>query len=737
MKKYLFAGMLMLLATFAYAQQLSGYIFDESQMAVEGVNIQNTSQSTHTHSNEEGYFSLEKIQPGDSLLFSHTSFKTKKIAIAKADTLLRIMLVQKRLSIKEISISPALNALTVFSDIDLRTSPVNSSQEILRKVPGLIIGQHAGGGKAEQIFLRGFDTDHGTDINITVDGLPVNMVSHAHGQGYADLHFIIPELIDEIDYGKGPYYAGKGNLTTAAYVAFKTKERLNESEIKTEIGRFGTARTLGTFNLLNTQQQSAYLASELLLSNGHFESSQNFSRINMAGRYTAHFNDNDKLSVGLSLFRSQWDASGQIPQRAVDSGLISRFGAIDDTEGGFTGRKNLNIQYNRYLNDQNWITTQIYHTTYDFELYSNFTFFLNDPVNGDQIKQKEARKISGFESIINRHYNNTMYQMAIGMRNDEINGSELSHTLHRKLILDRLSLGNVNETNIFTYLNVEFKKERWLINPSLRFDWFNFIYTNHLAESYSTESLSKTIVSPKINVLYNQSNSLQWYFKAGKGFHSNDTRVVIAQDGQSILPAAYGTDLGFIWKPLPGILLNTALWQLFMEQEFIYVGDEGVVEAGGRTSRAGLDFGFRIQLHPSVFIQNDINYAYARSIDEADGENYIPLAPDLTMTGGINYLPQGNKGFFGSLHYRMINKRPANEDYSIVAKGYTIVDFNGGYQWNRIRAGLIVNNLLNSEWNETQFATETRLANENEAVEEIHFIPGTPFSWRISLSYIF
>lgn len=729
--------MLMLLATFAYAQQLSGYIFDEYQMAVEGVNIQNTSQSTHTHSNDEGYFLLEKVQAGDSVIFSHTSFKTKKLAIARADSLLRIMLIQKRLSIKEISISPAINALSVFSEIDLRSNPVNSSQEILRIVPGLIIGQHAGGGKAEQIFLRGFDTDHGTDINLTVDGLPVNMVSHAHGQGYADLHFVIPELIDEIDYGKGPYYADKGNFTTAGYVAFKSKERLEESELKTEIGRFNAARLLGTFNLINTQNHSAYMASEFMLTDGPFESSQNFNRINLAGRYTGHFNNSDKLSIGLSLFRSQWDASGQIPQRAVDSGLISRFGAIDDTEGGYTGRMNINLQYTRYLDKQSWISNQIYHSSYDFELYSNFTFFLNDPVNGDQIKQKEARKLNGFESIYNHQNNNSLYQLALGMRNDEVPGNELSHTAHRKFLLKRLSWGNVNESNIFTYINAEFKKGRWLINPSLRYDWFRFIYTNHLADGYRSESVSKAIISPKMNLQYKQSDVLQWYFKAGKGFHSNDTRVVIAQDGQSILPAAYGTDLGFIWKPLPGILLNTALWQLFMEQEFVYVGDEGVVEAGGRTSRAGLDFGFRIQLHSSVFIQNDINYAYARSIDEAEGENYIPLAPDLTMTGGINYLPEGNKGFYVSLHYRMINQRPANEDYSIVAKGYTIVDFNGGYQWKKIRCGLIVENVLNSEWNETQFATTTRLSNENEAVEEIHFIPGTPFSWRISLSYLF
>ncbi len=213
----------------------------------------------------------------------------------------------------------------------MQTSPVRSSQEILRKVPGLFIGQHAGGGKAEHIFLRGFDIDHGTDVAISVDGMPVNMVSHAHGQGYADLHFLIPETISKIDFGKGPYYSDIGNFGTAGYVQFKTKDVLESSQLSLEYGAFNTTRTMAMLNVLDTENHSAYLAADYTVSDGPFESSQNFSRNNFFAKYAGNISDKEKLNAIASHFNSTWDASGQIPVRAVKSGLITRFGAIDDT----------------------------------------------------------------------------------------------------------------------------------------------------------------------------------------------------------------------------------------------------------------------------------------------------------------------------------------------------------------------------------------------------------------------
>ena len=369
----------------SYAQPLNGRITDVQKSPVEGAYIYFPLKGYHTHSDKNGLFTIDGISIGDTLVISHMTFETYYVPVRSTSNLMLITLTNKLLSLEEVKISSQVNALTLFTDIDIQSNPVNSSQEILRKIPGLVIGQHAGGGKAEQIFLRGFDNDHGTDINISVDGIPVNMVSHAHGQGYADLHFLIPETIEKIDFGKGPYYAAKGDFTTSGYVSFETIDVLEENEVKFDMGSFNTKRLLGLFDLMNTDKQTAYVASEFLLTDGPFESAQNFSRINMMGKYSRYFENHDKLSVLYSMLRSRWDASGQIPQRAVDSGLISRFGAIDDNEGGYTGRSNLLVQHTKFIDSQTWVNSSAYFSTYYFELYSNFTLFLNDSINGEPI----------------------------------------------------------------------------------------------------------------------------------------------------------------------------------------------------------------------------------------------------------------------------------------------------------------------------------------------------------------
>lgn len=318
---------------------------------------------------------------------------------------LSIQLEDKIFSIEELIVQKNIKSFQTIAEIDLKTNPVNSSQELLRKVPGLFIGQHAGGGKAEQIFLRGFDSDHGTDIALDVDGMPVNMVSNAHGQGYADLHFLIPETVQKIDFDKGPYYSNKGNLATAGYVSFQTKKTLEHNLISLEVGQFNTKRTLGLFNLINDEKQQFYVASDYQKTDGPFRSPQNFNRFNFFTKYNSKIDNHNWFSIALFHFKSKWDASGQIPQRAVDSGLIDRFGAIDDTEGGTTQRSGAIIKYEKEIDEKTNLKNTFYYSYYDFELFSNFTFFLNDPINGDQIKQKEKRNTLGFESILNKKYN--------------------------------------------------------------------------------------------------------------------------------------------------------------------------------------------------------------------------------------------------------------------------------------------------------------------------------------------
>ncbi|XOV93114.1 MAG: TonB-dependent receptor [Bacteroidota bacterium] len=721
-----------------FSQSFSGKITDIRKQPIEGAYIINISSEEHAHTNQFGQFTINKLKTGDTLYISHIGYESINFVV-NLDSEIIIRMIERSINLDEIMVSPELDAINLFTTINIQTNPVNSSQEILRKVPGIVIGQHAGGGKAEQIFLRGFDVDHGTDINITVDGMPVNMVSHAHGQGYADLHFLIPETIENLNFGKGPYYTDQGNFNTAGYVSFKTYDKLAQSRVKLEAGQFNTQRMLGMFNILENEDHAAYVATEYLSSDGPFDSPQNFDRINVMGKYTGYLSNNDKITFLTSLFSSRWDASGQVPQRAVDSGSISRFGAIDNTEGGQTSRINFLFDHVRNISNQSLIKNTVYFVNYDFELFSNFTFFLNDPLNGDQIKQKENRTIFGLKSEYNQSFHvgrtDGTFQAGIGLRKDQVLDNELSHTRIRLITLDSIQLGDINETNLYGYMNANFVLGRWTFNPGIRFDQFNFNYHDRLLTQFVRQTQSTVTASPKLNILYNPTNKLQLYLKSGKGFHSNDTRVVVAQNGNEILPAAWGSDLGMIWKPLDKLFINTALWHLYLEQEFVYVGDEGIVEPSGRTSRSGFDLSLRYQPVSWLYWDADLNQTLARAIDEPEGSNYIPLAPDFTVMSGVSVIHPS--GTYGGIRLRYVKSRPANEDNSIVALGYAVVDLNAGYQWKNLDFGINIQNLLNTEWNETQFATESRLFNELIPVEEIHFTPGTPFFLKGSVSYSF
>ena len=736
MKNYILFFMFLILLEGLRAHELNGSIVSEDNVPLDGVGVYNKTTGGYTYSNVSGYFELDDISIGDIIYFYSLGYQNHQITIneSQLDSSINIILKESAVSLDQVILVSKVNALSQFVNVDVKADPVKSSQEILRKVPGLIIGQHAGGGKAEQIFLRGFDIDHGTDISLNVDGLPINMVSHAHGQGYADMHFIIPETIDNIDFGKGAYYAQQGNFNTAGYVDMQTKKRITDNQLSVEAGMFNTIRTMGMFKILESEFSSSYMASELVLSDGAFDSPQNFNRINMMGRYNFNNRENQELSLTLSHFQSKWDASGQIPQRAVDQGSIGRFGAIDDTEGGNTSRSNFFINHKKLINEHTNITSKAYISKYDFELFSNFTFFLEDPINGDQIHQKENRTIIGAETKyehsvhVGDHDSQLKYETGIGFRYDDVNGVQLSRTKNRQEVLERLAYGNIDELNGYSFFNLSYKKNKWTINPGLRLDFFKFDYEDLLSETYDNKSENKLFLGPKLNIIYAASQGLQLFAKTGIGFHSNDTRVVTANNGKEILPAAYSADLGAIIKPMDKFMLNAALWTLFLEQEFVYVGDAGIVEPSGKTKRYGVDFGLRYQLTDWLYLNGDVNYTYARSTEEPKGEDYIPLSPDLTSSGGISFRDLSN--FSGGINYRLIKNRPANEDNSIVAKGYTVTDMNINYNFKNWTLGLIVENLFDTEWNETQFATESRLQNEASSVEEIHFTPGSPFYLR-------
>ncbi len=374
-----------------------------------GVNILLKGTVQGTVSGIHGDYILRDIPAGEqTLIFSYIGYETYEVSLEfkegeEKEYNLTLFPGSIDLSVVSVEARQPFSAASskAIRDFDLKIKPVRSAQDMLLLVPGLFIAQHAGGGKAEQIFMRGFDADHGTDVGISVDGLPVNMVSHGHGQGYADLHFVIPEIIDGMTVFKGPYFSQYGNFVTAGSVAFTTTDHPDHNLVKLEGGMFNTAKATAVLKIPTTgKHQSAYLAGQYYHSDGPFESPQGFNRANIYGKFHTHITPRSELGIGVGAFTSAWDASGQIPQRALDGELITRWGAIDDMEGGVTGRYNISVDYHFTEGYEHDFMVQAFVSKYDFKLYSNFTFWLNDSIDGDMIEQSDHRTIYG----INTHY---------------------------------------------------------------------------------------------------------------------------------------------------------------------------------------------------------------------------------------------------------------------------------------------------------------------------------------------
>ena len=644
-----------------------------------------------------------------------------------------------RVQLHEVTVGARLRHLNEAVRHDLKAAPVQSSQQVLRVVPGLFIAQHAGGGKAEQMFLRGFDLDHGTDINIAVDGMPVNMLSHAHGQGYADLHFLMPELIDMVDFDKGPYDVARGDLATAGYVEFRTKDRV-PTEAGVEIGMHNYQRYRATASLLDNDMQSLYAAASFLTDDGFFDAGQNFKRFNAMGKYT-HWSANSKFSIIASHFNSTWNASGQIPERAVNEGLIGWFGSLDPSEGGSTSRTSVQAIHHLHLDNGASFNTTMWASYYTFNLFSNFTFYLNDPEHGDEIRQHERRWLSGantdYTLPFNVRSNTWKLSAGAGFRYDAVRDLGLYHAEKRNVI-GTYSFGDVDQSSLFGYAGLEMNVgDKLVIYPGVRVDWFKMSYRDRMAEAegnFDSRATSQAKVSPKLSVVYSPVEQLEILAKFGRGFHSNDARVVVVEDGKETLPGVTAVDLGFKYKPVAGMLINLTGWYMHSEQEFVYVGDEAIVEPSGRSRRLGIDVGLRYNFLRDFYFRTDYTWCHARSIDEPKGEDYIPLAPVHTLTAGLTWK---HKGFNAGVNCRWLSNRPANEDYSLTAKGYFIVDMNAAYTYRRMTVGFAIDNLFDRKWREAQFATETMIPGDDHPVTDICFTPGTPFSLRGFVSFRF
>ncbi|HEY5406411.1 MAG TPA: TonB-dependent receptor [Ginsengibacter sp.] len=758
----LLAGILA--AQFLNAQQvntkrtITGRVTDKSTYEpVQSAVVSDIKNNSNTLTDADGNFSLTNIAPEDSLVITSVGFSSKKIIVPGDVKTLNIFLEKGNINLKDVVISRKLNSIItsrILSRIDLNMKPARSAQDMLRLVPGLFIAQQVGGGKAEQIFLRGFDADHGTDVSVSVDGMPVNLPSQAHGQGWADLHYVIPETIGGYDFGKGPYYANKGDFNTAGYVNYNTINVLDKSMIKLEGGQFNSGRAVAMINLLSNKakekQQSAYVAGEALYTDGPFDYGQHFKRFNLFGKFNTQLGERNKLSMTLSTFSSNWRASGEIPNRAVSEGYIpDRFGVIDSGQGGKTTKSIVNIKLNSSLGNNLTMENQVYYLHTYFNLFTNFTFYYVDSINGDEFNQHEVRDVFGYNGKISKHTsleNSILTSTAgIGERYDATHPSWLAHSINGNRILGYLQLGNVKELNLNGYLDETLETGKWLFNAGLRFDYFNFYYLN---TAPATDSASKiydglkttdhhSIVSPKLTVQYTFNPKVQLYAKAGKGFHSNDARVVIANEGYQILPAAYGADLGINWKPAPKLFINAALWYIYLQQEFTYGSDYGdeSVSPGGKTVRKGVDFSARYQIAPWLFSDLNLNFARPRALDVAKGEDYLPTAPTFTSTAGLYF--RFKDGFNGGLSYRYLHNRPANEDYSLIAKGYFLADLTANYTRKKYEIGISIENLFNQVWYESQVEYVSRLKYETQPVDEVSYTAGVPFFAKLKFSVFF
>jgi outer membrane receptor protein involved in Fe transport len=763
-KKCVLGFLLTILSVSIQAQTatISGIVKDkETGQPIEDVIVSIEKTNNHTHTDAGGQFSFISLTSGMyEIDFNKFGYEKQQLKIEMHDN------ETKQFSIELIFNVNTLSTVSIESDkpvsaassgylskLDFENRPKNSAQDLLRLVPGLFIAQHAGGGKAEQIFVRGFDCDHGTDVATFVDGIPVNMPSHGHGQGYEDLHFLIPEVVKAITIFKGPYAPQYGDFSTGAAVQFNTLDTLGNNLFQVEsayvqhITAITAKRALMMYELANVNSKvTSYLAAEIINNRGYFESDQHFNRFNIFSKTVFTINDFSHLSFSVSGFGSSWDASGQIPERAVKSGIINRFGSLDNSEGGVTQRNNLNLVYHANLK-RGEFETQIYSCNYRFKLFSNFTFNLEDSIRGDEIEQGDDRIIRG----LNAHYTiphqlgkmNNKFTAGTSFRADEIE-NELWHAMKRRR-LEAKAHTFIHERSTAIYANETFFcNDHFRIELGGRYDYFIFDVQDQLPTDSARTNYSgynyQTLLSPKLNAIYSATDHLQFFLNSGSSYHSNDARSVVQEPKNHQLPRSWGAEVGSLIHIRNSITFSAALWWLDVENELVYVGDDGTTKNKGASRRTGIDLSARCKLTNWLFADADLTVSKNVFIDTVFGRQlktdyHIPLAPAITSAGGLT--AKFKKGWEANIRYRYMASRPANESNTIVAHGYTIFDASIHYKIKHIGIGLVVENIFNVDWNEAQFDTESKLPMESRAVDELHFTPGTPLAARVIVGYTF
>lgn len=613
--------------------------------------------------------------------------------------------------------------------------------ELLEATPGLVVSQHSGEGKANQFYLRGFNLDHGTDLRTTVDGMLINQRGHAHGQGWTDLNFIIPELATGLQYKKGPYYAEEGDFSSAGAVSVGYADKLPEGIAAAGVGTNGFRRALLADSPTYGEGHLLY-ALELLHNDGPFVHPDDYRKINSLLRYSQGIAANG-FNVTAMAYKGKWNATDQIPERAIDSGLISsRFDAIDPTDGGESHRYSLSTAWQR-TDATSSTKANAYVVANQLNLFSNFTYFLDDPINGDQFKQADRRTTSAMNvshtwqlSATKASENTVGFQL----QNDNIFNGLFSTKAREQLSVTRQD--HTVEQSAGLYFNNAMEwRDKFRTVAGVREDIYRFDVKSTLGAN--SGKVAASITSPKLSLIFGPWAKTEYYVNLGSGFHSNDARgTTTTMDPKTGTPAekvtplvrSKGYEIGVRSGFIPGLQSSLSLYRLNFDSELIFVGDAGTTEAGRPSSRTGFEFANYYQPRDWLTIDADVAFAKARFRNSDPTGNRIPGAVEgvASLAGAVDNLGP----IFGGLQFRYFGPRPLIEDNSVRSKSTSTFNGRIGYKISKqMRVELEGFNLLNKRASAIDYYYTSRLPGEPAAgVADVHFHPIESRSFRLSMA---
>ncbi|MCE4222713.1 TonB-dependent receptor [Methylobacterium sp. C25] len=624
----------------------------------------------------------------------------------------------------------------------LNSRPITRPGEALEAVPGLIVTQHSGEGKANQFFLRGFNLDHGTDIAIEVDGMPVNMRTNAHGQGYADLNFLIPELVGAVEFHKGPYFARDGDFASAGSVRIDYLDSVEKNLAQLSLGSFGYKRAL-SITSAPLGEGRLLVAGEAQTYDGPWDVPDRLGKLNGVLRYSQG-TQRDGFSVTGMAYWAKWNATNQIPERAVSEGLIGRFGTLNPTDGGDTGRFSLSGRWS--MTDETGITrASAYVIRYQMNLFNDFTYFLNDPVNGDQFHQRDQRILGGGE--VSHVFEGSLFglsmenEIGVQTRTDSIRVGlfNTANRQYRSTVLD----DRVLEASAAFYYENRVKWTDWLrTSVGFRADGY---YADVVSDTPANSGKARDgIVNPKLGLVLGPWFDTEIFVNYGGGFHSNDVRGVTATvDPQSplftlnrspFLVPSTGYEVGIRNRSIAGLETSLALFRLDFASENLFAGDTGTTEPSRPTRRIGIEWTNRYAVTSWLSLEGDLTITNARFTDPDPVGNRVPEAPTTIASAGFT-VGQG-LGWFGSMRLRYFGPRPLIEDNSVRSKPTALLNGRVGYNFdNGMSLALDVLNLTNAKADQITYFYESRLPGEPAAgIADKHFHPVEPTAVRLTLA---